>query len=134
MASTGAAIPAEDDKTASTMRAAIPAEDDKTVQPEAVESDQELQLRVDEKKLLRKLDLYIIPLVMALYLFSFLDRYVSSLLQLTFQGADSSESTLATPGSTDSSRTSTSRPSSSRSPCPSSSSHTSSSRCPPTSC
>lgn len=29
---------------------------------------------VDEKKLVRKLDLYLIPLVMALYLFSFLDR------------------------------------------------------------
>ncbi len=30
--------------------------------------------RVDEQKLVRKLDWYIIPLVMALYLFSFLDR------------------------------------------------------------
>ena len=30
--------------------------------------------RVDERKLVRKLDLYIIPLVMALYLFSFVDR------------------------------------------------------------
>lgn len=29
---------------------------------------------VDERKLLRKLDLHLIPLVMALYLFSFLDR------------------------------------------------------------
>lgn len=28
----------------------------------------------DERKLLRKLDLHLIPLVMALYLFSFLDR------------------------------------------------------------
>ena len=28
----------------------------------------------DEKKLVRKLDMYLIPLVMALYLFSFLDR------------------------------------------------------------
>jgi hypothetical protein len=28
----------------------------------------------DEKKLVRKLDTYLIPLVMALYLFSFLDR------------------------------------------------------------
>lgn len=41
----------------------------------AVESDTETLLQgVDEKKLLRKLDLYIIPLVMGLYLFSFLDR------------------------------------------------------------
>jgi hypothetical protein len=29
-----------------------------------------------EKKLLRKLDLHIIPIVMLLYLFSFIDRYV----------------------------------------------------------
>jgi hypothetical protein len=29
-----------------------------------------------EKKLVRKLDLYIIPVVMLLYLLSFLDRYV----------------------------------------------------------
>jgi hypothetical protein len=41
----------------------------------AMESDTETLLQgVDEKKLLRKLDLYIIPLVMGLYLFSFLDR------------------------------------------------------------
>ncbi|KAM0250377.1 hypothetical protein ACHAQJ_008654 [Trichoderma viride] len=41
----------------------------------AVEADTETLLQgVDEKKLVRKLDLYIIPLVMALYLFSFLDR------------------------------------------------------------
>ncbi|KAL7792189.1 major facilitator superfamily domain-containing protein [Trichoderma afarasin] len=41
----------------------------------AQESDNETLLQgVDEKKLVRKLDLYIIPLVMALYLFSFLDR------------------------------------------------------------
>ena len=33
-------------------------------------------LGVSEKKLVRKLDLYLIPLVMALYLFSFLDRWV----------------------------------------------------------
>lgn len=31
-----------------------------------------------EKALVRKLDLHIIPLVMMLYLFSFLDRHVSS--------------------------------------------------------
>ncbi|KAF3068215.1 hypothetical protein CFAM422_007956 [Trichoderma lentiforme] len=41
----------------------------------AKEPDNETLLQgVDEKKLVRKLDLYIIPLVMALYLFSFLDR------------------------------------------------------------
>ncbi len=41
----------------------------------AQESDNETLMQgVDEKKLVRKLDLYIIPLVMALYLFSFLDR------------------------------------------------------------
>lgn len=41
----------------------------------ALESDDETLLQgVEEKKLVRKLDLYIIPLVMALYLFSFLDR------------------------------------------------------------
>ncbi|KAK4072678.1 uncharacterized protein Triagg1_5723 [Trichoderma aggressivum f. europaeum] len=41
----------------------------------AQESDNETLLQgVEEKKLVRKLDLYIIPLVMALYLFSFLDR------------------------------------------------------------
>lgn len=32
--------------------------------------------KVDEKKLVRKLDMHIIPLIMALYLFSFLDRSV----------------------------------------------------------
>lgn len=47
------------------------AQDDAAV----VESDTETLLQgADEKKLLRKLDLYIIPLVMGLYLFSFLDR------------------------------------------------------------
>ena len=30
---------------------------------------------VDEKKLVRKLDLHLVPLVMLLYTFSFLDRY-----------------------------------------------------------
>ena len=34
---------------------------------------------VDEKKLVRKLDLYLIPLIMGVYLFSFVDRYDSSL-------------------------------------------------------
>lgn len=39
--------------------------------------DEDVQSRaakVDERKLVRKLDLYLIPLIMALYLFSFLDR------------------------------------------------------------
>ena len=31
----------------------------------------------DEKRLVAKLDFYIIPLIMVLYLFSFLDRFVS---------------------------------------------------------
>jgi hypothetical protein len=47
-------------------------------QPETVRSVaddvNDLALAADEKKLVRKLDLYIIPLIMALYLFSFLDR------------------------------------------------------------
>ncbi len=33
---------------------------------------------VAEKKLVRKLDLHIVPLVMALYMLSFLDRYVQA--------------------------------------------------------
>ena len=64
--------------TANTAPGLVPSEDDKRLQtqdPAAVESDVETLLQgADEKKLLRKLDLYIIPLVMALYLFSFLDR------------------------------------------------------------
>lgn len=39
-----------------------------------VEEDPTAIDAVAEKKLLRKLDLYIVPLVMLLYLFSFLDR------------------------------------------------------------
>lgn len=41
------------------------------------DDDDDVQSRaakVDEQKLVRKLDLYLIPLIMALYLFSFLDR------------------------------------------------------------
>jgi hypothetical protein len=64
--------------TTDTATGFVPSEDDKRTQiqdPAAVESDVETLLQgADEKKLLRKLDLYIIPLVMALYLFSFLDR------------------------------------------------------------
>lgn len=33
---------------------------------------------VDEKKLVRKLDMHLIPLIMLLYTFSFLDRYVAA--------------------------------------------------------
>jgi hypothetical protein len=35
----------------------------------------------DEKRLVAKLDFYIIPLVMVLYLFSFLDRFVRKLVE-----------------------------------------------------
>lgn len=49
--------------------------------PRAGEDDEAAQLearaaQVEEAKLVRKLDLYLIPLIMMLYLFSFLDRYV----------------------------------------------------------
>lgn len=37
-------------------------------------ADSDSDFGVDERKLLRKLDLHIIPLVMLLYTFSFLDR------------------------------------------------------------
>lgn len=47
--------------------------------PAAEVDYEELSRGVDEKKLVRKLDLYIIPLVMGLYLFSFLDRYAPRL-------------------------------------------------------
>lgn len=64
--------------TTTTETGIVPGEDEKRIQVQdhaAVESDVETLLQgADEKKLLRKLDLYIIPLVMALYLFSFLDR------------------------------------------------------------
>ncbi|KFH48265.1 putative transporter -like protein [Hapsidospora chrysogenum ATCC 11550] len=38
------------------------------------DEEAELAKHVDERKLVRKLDLYLIPLIMGLYLFSFLDR------------------------------------------------------------
>lgn len=46
--------------------------------------------QVAEMKLVKKLDLYIIPIIMLLYLFSFLDRYatdhrVQSHVSLTYQ-------------------------------------------------
>lgn len=44
------------------------------VTPEEVGGDETVISAVDEAKLLRKLDLHLIPLIMALYLFSFLDR------------------------------------------------------------
>lgn len=40
---------------------------------------------VAEKKLVRKLDLYIIPVTMLLYLLSFLDRYVFHQIALNLQ-------------------------------------------------
>lgn len=42
---------------------------------EGLRSDHDSVSKIDEKKLVRKLDLHIIPLVMVLYLFSFLDRF-----------------------------------------------------------
>lgn len=42
-----------------------------------VEENDQLEARtaqVEEQKLVRKLDIYLIPLIMMLYLFSFLDR------------------------------------------------------------
>lgn len=50
--------------------------------PDAGKEGEEIGSQLDgidpvfEAKLVRKLDLYIIPVVMLLYLFSFLDRYV----------------------------------------------------------
>lgn len=38
--------------------------------------------KAKERQLVRKLDLYIVPVVMLLYLFSFLDRLVFSFLRL----------------------------------------------------
>ena len=43
---------------------------------EQIESGEELDEAIDEKKLVRKLDLFLIPVVMLLYLLSFLDRLV----------------------------------------------------------
>ncbi len=44
--------------------------------PTKFEDDGSVEIdHVAEKKLVRKLDLYIIPVVMLLYLLSFLDRY-----------------------------------------------------------
>ncbi|KAJ3472324.1 hypothetical protein NLG97_g11087 [Lecanicillium saksenae] len=61
---------------------------DGTARDDAAERDQGDQLearaaQVDERKLVRKLDLYLIPLIMMLYLFSFLDRYASLSLSLS---------------------------------------------------
>lgn len=41
---------------------------------QSIDEDAELAKHADEAKLVRKLDLHLIPLIMALYLFSFLDR------------------------------------------------------------
>lgn len=46
-------------------------------QPMTVEEEDDIEVLsrgVDERKLVRKLDLHLIPLVTSLYLFSFLDR------------------------------------------------------------
>jgi MFS family permease len=59
-----------DDKTA---RDALDTDDGPMQDVEDSHSPEDV---ADEKKLLRKLDIHIIPLVMGLYLFSFLDRYV----------------------------------------------------------
>lgn len=53
------------------------AEMNKTVEERRQEFHDEREIELtpaDEKKLVRKLDLHLIPLIMALYLFSFLDR------------------------------------------------------------
>jgi hypothetical protein len=43
--------------------------------------DEPADLGVSERALVRKLDLYLIPLIMGLYLFSFIDRSVSPISQ-----------------------------------------------------
>lgn len=49
--------------------------DEKTFAPSAGYEGESLDIdRAKEKKLVRKLDLHIVPVVMLLYLFSFLDR------------------------------------------------------------
>lgn len=58
---------------------------------------------VDEKRLVRKLDTYLIPLIMGLYLFSFLDRLLFYLLNFPKQKLTANINaglTLATPAST----------------------------------
>lgn len=50
---------------------------------------------VAEKKLVRKLDLHIVPIVMLLYLFSFLDRQVSVNIRHS-AGQESNQSTVST--------------------------------------
>lgn len=47
-------------------------------QPLGDEAQVQAHTAEDEKRLVTKLDFYIIPLVMVLYLFSFLDRFVQS--------------------------------------------------------
>ena len=80
-------------------------------------------LGVDEKQLIRKLDMHLIPLVMALYLFSFLDRSddprVPRARWVTTRSDDRTGSTSGTHGCTSWSRISGSRATSSRSPSPS---------------
>jgi hypothetical protein len=62
-------------RASSNVFAAEAGEEVAQMQPTATREELEAKAaRVDERKLVRKLDLYIIPLVMALYLFSFIDR------------------------------------------------------------
>ncbi len=57
---------------------------DKVLQPAAGgRGDRHIVIDADEKVLVRKLDFFIIPLIMTLYLFSFLDRFVVSPIQFT---------------------------------------------------
>lgn len=60
---------------------------EETTTPQTL-GDDEAQVQThtaeDEKRLVMKLDFYIIPLVMVLYLFSFLDRFVVAPRQVFF--------------------------------------------------
>jgi hypothetical protein len=47
------------------------------VAAESSAEDDDPTFGVDERKLVRKLDMHLVPLVMLLYTFSFLDRYVA---------------------------------------------------------
>jgi hypothetical protein len=51
-------------------------------------SADEMPQGVDERKLVRKLDVHLIPLIMCLYLFSFLDRYSQPPFSKTMPAAE----------------------------------------------
>lgn len=85
--------------------------------PRSIESD-EVEHQLDsvdpklEAKLVRKLDLFIIPVVMLLYLLSFLDRFVYTKSQFLsnvakYTNEDAVELTSATPACMASKKTST---------------------------